>query len=134
MRSRNLGLLSDVLGGSNFEVAVAVNGARALQLAKEGSPDLMRTEEARAALQEEVIRAQDARLAELSTPLIPITDRIMVMPLIGTIDAVRAQRALEVALNGVQANRAAVVIIDVRPAHDHGVCRLEVRYARAEGF
>jgi DNA-binding response OmpR family regulator/anti-anti-sigma regulatory factor len=72
-----------------------------------------RTEKARAALQEEVIRGQQARLAELSTPLIPITDRIMVMPLIGTIDAGRAQQTLEAALNGAQANRAHVVIIDV---------------------
>ena len=72
-----------------------------------------RTEAARAALQEQVIRAKDARLAELSTPLIPITDRIMVMPLIGTIDAGRAQQALEAALSGAQANRADVVILDV---------------------
>ncbi|WP_437489035.1 response regulator [Sorangium sp. So ce1014] len=72
-----------------------------------------RAEGARAALQEEVIQAQHARLAELSTPLIPITDHIMVMPLIGTIDAARAQQALEAALNGVQANRAQVVILDV---------------------
>ncbi|WP_437534605.1 response regulator [Sorangium sp. So ce726] len=72
-----------------------------------------RAEEERAALQAEVIEAQSARLAELSTPLIPITDHIMVMPLIGTIDSTRAQQALEAALNGVQANRAKVVIIDV---------------------
>ncbi|MGK4006449.1 response regulator [Sorangium sp. So ce1036] len=72
-----------------------------------------RAEAARAALQEEIIRAQSARLAELSTPLIPITDHIMVMPLIGTIDAGRAQQALEAALRGVSANRAQVVILDV---------------------
>ncbi|WP_437908348.1 response regulator [Sorangium sp. So ce327] len=72
-----------------------------------------RAEEERAALQAEVIDAQSARLAELSTPLIPITDHIMVMPLIGTIDSARAEQALEAALNGVQANRAKVVIIDV---------------------
>lgn len=72
-----------------------------------------RAEGERAALQAEVIEAQSARLAELSTPLIPITDHIMVMPLIGTIDSTRAHQALEVALNGVQANRAKVVIIDV---------------------
>jgi CheY-like chemotaxis protein len=72
-----------------------------------------RAEAARAALQEEIIRTQNARLAELSTPLIPITDEIMVMPLIGTIDASRAKQALEAALTGVQANRAQVVIIDV---------------------
>ncbi|WP_437716823.1 response regulator [Sorangium sp. So ce448] len=72
-----------------------------------------RAEEERSALQAEVIDAQSARLAELSTPLIPITDHIMVMPLIGTIDSARAQQALEAALNGVQTNRAKVVIIDV---------------------
>ncbi|WP_437736126.1 response regulator [Sorangium sp. So ce1335] len=72
-----------------------------------------RAEEARAALQAEIIQAQNARLAELSTPLIPITDHIMVMPLIGTIDCTRAQQALEAALSGVHANRARVVIIDV---------------------
>src|SRR6185369_7286550 len=43
----------------------------------------------------------------------PITDKIMVMPLIGTIDAGRAEQALGAALSGVQANRANVVIIDV---------------------
>jgi DNA-binding response OmpR family regulator len=51
-----------------------------------------RTEAARAALQQEIIDVQRRRLAELSTPLIPITDRIMVMPLIGTMDAERARR------------------------------------------
>ncbi len=56
---------------------------------------------------------QKERLAELSTPLIPITERIMVMPLIGTIDASRAQQALEAALNAVHGNRTDVVIIDV---------------------
>lgn len=72
-----------------------------------------RAEQGRAVLQEEVIRAQNARLAELSTPLIPITDQIMVMPLIGTIDVARAQQALDAALKGVHANRTNVVIIDV---------------------
>ncbi|WP_437708712.1 response regulator [Sorangium sp. So ce448] len=72
-----------------------------------------RAELARAALQEEIIRAQKERLAELSTPLIPITERIMVMPLIGTIDASRAQQALEAALSCVHMNRTDVVIIDV---------------------
>jgi rsbT co-antagonist protein RsbR len=72
-----------------------------------------RSEEARAALQQKIILAQNTRLAELSTPLIPITEHIMVMPLIGTIDADRAEQALEAALNGVQAHRAKVVILDV---------------------
>ncbi|WP_437970173.1 AAA family ATPase [Sorangium sp. So ce260] len=72
-----------------------------------------RSEQTRASLQEEIIRVQSDRLAELSTPLIPITDRIMVMPLIGTVDAARAQQVLHTALQGVDANETQVVIIDI---------------------
>ncbi|MDI1475976.1 AAA family ATPase [Polyangium sp. y55x31] len=72
-----------------------------------------RGEEERARLQEEVIRAQSARLVELSTPMIPITDRIMVMPLIGAIDEQRAEQVLTTALEGAQTHRAEVVIIDI---------------------
>ncbi len=55
-------------------------------------------ERERTALQEQMIEAQRSRLLEMSTPLIPITDRIMVMPLIGTVDAERAEQVLEAAL------------------------------------
>ena len=72
-----------------------------------------RTEQARAALQEEVIRMQEAMLAELSTPLIPITDAIMVMPLIGSLDSRRADRVMQTVLEGAQSRRARVVILDV---------------------
>ncbi|WP_438002273.1 AAA family ATPase [Sorangium sp. So ce185] len=72
-----------------------------------------RSEHARAELQEEIIRVQNARLAELSTPIIPITDRIMVMPLIGMMDSQRAQQVLSTALQGVESTGAEVVIIDI---------------------
>lgn len=71
------------------------------------------TERARAALQEEVIRMQSALLEELSTPLIPITGEIMVLPLIGTIDARRAEALMQAVLQGSQQHKARVVIIDV---------------------
>jgi anti-anti-sigma factor len=70
-------------------------------------------ERARATLQEEVIRMQGVLLNELSTPLIPITDTIMVMPLIGTLDDRRAQLIMETVLDGAQENRARVVILDI---------------------
>jgi GAF domain-containing protein/ABC-type transporter Mla MlaB component len=72
-----------------------------------------RSERERARLQDEVIQVQQARLAELSTPLIPITDKIMVMPIIGTVDQSRASRVVEAALAGAHQSRAAVVILDV---------------------
>ena len=72
-----------------------------------------RTERERGALQEEIIVAQRARLKEMSTPLIPITDQIMIMPLIGTVDRARAEQVLESALTGVQRSRARIVILDI---------------------
>ncbi|AUX24168.1 serine/threonine protein kinase [Sorangium cellulosum] len=90
-------------------------------------------ERARAALQEDLIRMQRERLAELSTPLIPITDRIMVMPLIGTVDAERADRALEAVLRGVSETGAQVVILDITGVRgvDSGVAATLVRTATA---
>jgi anti-anti-sigma regulatory factor len=64
-------------------------------------------------LQEEIIRVQAATLAELSTPLIPISERVMAMPLIGAMDAGRAQRVLEVLLAGIAESRASVAILDI---------------------
>ncbi|PCC74016.1 Predicted ATPase [Nannocystis exedens] len=72
-----------------------------------------RAEQARAAMQEEMIRMQQAMLAELSTPMIPITDAIVVMPLIGTLDTTRCEHLLHTALQGAEAGRMRVVIFDV---------------------
>jgi DNA-binding response OmpR family regulator/anti-anti-sigma regulatory factor len=77
-----------------------------------------RAESARTALQDELLRAQQQRLRELSTPLIPITDRVVVMPLIGTVDVERAQHMMESALRGASARRAAFVILDVTGIKD----------------
>jgi hypothetical protein len=63
-------------------------------------------ERERAALQEEINWVQQSRLAELSTPMIPITEQVMVMPLIGTMDAQRARHVLESALSGAEAHGA----------------------------
>jgi GAF domain-containing protein len=72
-----------------------------------------RAESVRAALQEEMIRMQREQLVELSTPLIPVTERIMVMPLVGTMDQDRASQVRETALKGAAERRAQVVILDV---------------------
>ncbi|HEU4412001.1 MAG TPA: PAS domain S-box protein [Polyangiaceae bacterium] len=61
-------------------------------------------------LQEEVMRMQ---LMELSTPLIPISERVMVMPIIGTLDDRRALLMMERLLLGVTEHRAEVTIVDI---------------------
>jgi PAS domain S-box-containing protein len=83
--------------------------------------------------QEEVIRIQEATLAELSTPLLVIADQIVLMPLIGAIDSHRAYRAMEELLQGVAANHARVVILDISgvPIVDTQVASVLIRAAQA---
>jgi PAS domain S-box-containing protein len=64
-------------------------------------------------LQEEVIEAQKRALQELSTPIIPVMDRIIVMPLIGSIDSLRARDITRSLLAGISEQRAKVVILDI---------------------
>lgn len=52
-------------------------------------------------------------LKELSAPLIPVFEKISVMPLIGTIDTERAKLIMENLLNGVIEHRSEVVLIDI---------------------
>jgi rsbT co-antagonist protein RsbR len=67
----------------------------------------------RLALQQKIIDAQSSSLRELSTPLIPVADKIIVMPLVGKIDTIRAQAVLEAVLEGVASYRAQITILDV---------------------
>jgi anti-anti-sigma regulatory factor len=69
-------------------------------------------------LGEEIIRMQEALLAELSTPLIPISDQVMVMPLIGMIDSRRAERMINALLKGIEASQARVTIVDITGVPD----------------
>jgi rsbT co-antagonist protein RsbR len=72
-----------------------------------------RIERERTEMQEQIIAAQQATLRELSTPLMPIADGVIAMPLIGAIDTMRAQQIMETLLNGVAEYRAQVAIIDI---------------------
>lgn len=89
--------------------------------------------EEHARLQDEVIQAQAAALIERSTPLIPIMDDVLVMPLIGTIDRARGEGILEVALQGARERRARVTILDITgvPAIDHQAAEVLLRTAQA---
>jgi rsbT co-antagonist protein RsbR len=49
----------------------------------------------------------------LSTPLIPIAEGVLVMPLIGAMDPERADQMITALLEGVSAQRAHTVILDV---------------------
>jgi anti-anti-sigma factor len=87
----------------------------------------------RARLQQEVINAQQAMLRELSTPLIPMADGLVIMPLIGAIDSNRAQQVIETLLHGVNRNHADTVILDITgvPIVDTQVAAALIQAAQA---
>lgn len=60
-----------------------------------------------------VIQAQSLALQEVSTPLLAISEGIVIMPLVGAIDSQRAQQINEALLQGVSARAARVAIIDI---------------------
>ncbi len=67
----------------------------------------------RNALQQQLIETQQAAIRELSTPLMPISDTIVVMPLVGTIDSGRSQQIMETLLEGIAREQAEVAILDI---------------------
>ncbi|MFJ8063394.1 STAS domain-containing protein [Psychrobacillus sp. NPDC096426] len=62
---------------------------------------------------EKTVSLQKIALQELSASLIPIFDKISVMPLVGTIDTERAKLIMENLLQGVVKHRAEVVLLDI---------------------
>jgi rsbT co-antagonist protein RsbR len=90
-------------------------------------------EEAMRVQQDDMIRAQSAALAELSTPLIPISEDIVVMPLIGLLDSQRAQQVMTTLLEGISKTGAAVAILDITGVSvvDTQVANGLIRAARA---
>lgn len=83
--------------------------------------------------QQELLRAQEAVLMQMSTPLIPISEDIVVMPLVGQVDPARARLVMETLLEGVERGRARVAILDITGvAHvDTSVADALVQAARA---
>ncbi len=84
-------------------------------------------------MQEEIIAAQEQVLRELSTPLVPISDRAVALPLVGSIDQRRANLIIETLLEGVANRSAEVVIIDITGVNtvDTFIADALIRAARA---
>ena len=83
--------------------------------------------------QQEQLRAQEVALMQLSTPLIPISADIVVMPLIGQLDTARARQVMATLLEGIERTRVRVAILDITGvAHvDTAVADALIQAARA---
>ncbi len=62
---------------------------------------------------ERVIRRQQEAIRELSTPVLQIREKLLLLPIIGVIDSHRARLITEGLLKSIRANRAKVVVMDV---------------------
>lgn len=62
---------------------------------------------------EKVVREQQVAIRELSTPVLQVRDRLLILPIVGIIDSVRARQVTEQLLRSIRAARAKVVVIDV---------------------
>src|SRR5437016_4408342 len=62
---------------------------------------------------ERVIRQQQEAIRELSTPVLQVRERLLILPIIGVIDSQRARQLTEQLLRGIRSNRAKVVVIDI---------------------
>ncbi|KAB8144308.1 PAS domain-containing protein [Chloroflexia bacterium SDU3-3] len=108
--------LGDVpYGASFFSLRVFALAGQRVCISFEDITERKYAEEAlrQATVQEEIIRAQAAALAELSTPLIPLSEHVVVMPLIGTVDSKRAQQVMDTLLHGISETRARTAILDI---------------------
>jgi rsbT co-antagonist protein RsbR len=72
-------------------------------------------------------------IREISSPVIPVHDDVLVLPLVGTIDSARSSRIMETLLTGVQEHAAEVVIIDITgvPIVDTAVANHLIQATRA---
>jgi rsbT co-antagonist protein RsbR len=61
----------------------------------------------------EALKRHQAAIRELSTPVIRVHERILLLPLVGTIDSARAHQIMETVLLRVTEDQAKVLILDI---------------------
>ena len=67
---------------------------------------------------ERVIRDQQEAIRELSTPVLQVRERLLILPIIGILDAARARQLTDQLLKAIRAHRAKVVVIDITGVPD----------------
>ena len=95
--------------------------------------ELKREEEARAAMQQQIIDTQRETLRQIGAPIIPLAANTLAMPLVGTLTPERAAIVTETLLHAVTERGAEFVILDVTgvPAVDAEVADALLRVAQA---
>jgi rsbT co-antagonist protein RsbR len=98
--------------GSRFWASVVLTAMRDSQGELLGYVKVARDQTERRAA-EELIRRQRDEILELSTPVIQVWDRVLALPIIGTLDSNRASRLTEGLLGKIADLEAEIVILDI---------------------
>ncbi|HEY8379175.1 MAG TPA: PAS domain-containing protein [Nannocystis sp.] len=93
--------------GTMYDITEAKRQEEALRESKQ------KAEDERLEMQAKVIAMQEATIRELESPLLPIAEGVLVMPLVGEINEARAEQIIQNLLSGISRNRATVVILDI---------------------
>src|SRR5579871_5884262 len=82
---------------------------------------------------ERIIRQQQEAIRELSTPVLAVRERLLILPIIGILDPQRARQLTEQLLRGIRINRARVVVMELTgvPAVDAAVANHLVQTVEA---
>ncbi|MGB8840541.1 MAG: protoglobin domain-containing protein [Aliidongia sp.] len=84
-----------------------------MSLKKIGFLDMSLIIDVMMAERDNTINAQQEAIRELSTPVLQIRDRLLILPIIGVLDTFRARQLTDSLLHAIRANRAKVVVMDI---------------------
>lgn len=62
---------------------------------------------------EQIILKQREAILELSTPVLPLVDGLLIMPIVGVVDTHRAQQLTQVLLHAIRDHRARIAVMDI---------------------
>jgi DNA-binding LacI/PurR family transcriptional regulator/anti-anti-sigma regulatory factor/putative methionine-R-sulfoxide reductase with GAF domain len=132
------GQLANAIANARVYEKIQKAYAEVGQQVRDRTEELKREQEESARLQQEVIEAQQRAIQELSTPIIPVLEGVIVMPLIGSVDTLRARDVTRSLLAGIRTHGAKVVILDITgvPIVDSGVANYlnkTIQAARLKG-
>jgi rsbT co-antagonist protein RsbR len=63
--------------------------------------------------QEKKLQEQSRTIMEISTPVIKLWDRVIVLPVVGVVDSLRAQQMMQTMLKKITETQAKVIILDI---------------------
>ncbi len=69
--------------------------------------------EAYLATKEQIIREQQEAIREISTPVLQVSDQLLIMPVVGVVDTQRARQLTEGLLAAIRERRAKGVVMDI---------------------